>query len=122
MNQNQNSWYKLRSEGPIPKQELTSKKLKEQLLRKLTLPVIQPPKNSGYVTIAGNTSTKTNGNTFAPKVLGKVAPPDSSIILVGLHYNIVKDMKKDHANVSIFYLTIIASQWELLVQALDSAL
>lgn len=39
--QKKNNQYKLRSQGPVPEQEMTKKKVKECLLRKLTLPVSQ---------------------------------------------------------------------------------
>jgi len=98
----------LRIQGLVFEQELTKNKLKENLLKKIT-----PPFNSSQNTqnksrnAAITKSTSDNGKSKPTimEVADKVTPLDTLVMPFMIDYNIVEDMNKTQANISIFELT-----------------
>lgn len=118
--QKKNNQYKLRSQGIFYEHELTRKKLKENLLSKITSS-INPAFNTQNKFVNATTSTNTSTNNKIKSTILEVSdkfnPPDTlamSTTYETLDYNVVEDMNKSQTNISIFELTRIACQRELL--------
>ena len=63
-----------------------------------------------------------NNKSITPKAANKATPLDTSAQLVkneSIDYNIVKDMKRACANISIFQLVKITGKHELVIQAVS---
>lgn len=60
-------------------------------------------------------SMSSKDKTFPSKTMNSVPPPETSMSLPAVEYNIVEDMKKARANISLFELTKIMSQRDLIL-------
>lgn len=50
--------------------------------------------------------------------MNTILPPNNSVIFLTLDYKIIDDMKKTHVNISLYELTNLTSQWDILSCAL----
>ena len=102
--------YSLRIKGPVLEQSFEEKK--RAFLRK-----ILPPGNEQQAAPEKPTNNNTQENqksklsVGSPKATTKPSPHSDS------GYNIVEDMKKTRANISLYELARITNQWELILKA-----
>ena len=100
---------------------MIKQKLKESLLRKIILPVnsMQSTQSKyGKTVSTKSVSVKNKDITITLEATNQVTSPDTSTILLAVDYNIFDDMKKVHVNISMFELTKIMSEWDMLLHAL----
>lgn len=87
--------------------------IKKQLLHKIQLPsnLAQNSHDKSIGAPASKNTSRNNNNKYdTPAAADKATPPDSSsqpIVMVSTYYNIVEDMKRVHANISLFKLVRI---------------
>lgn len=118
--------YNLKIKGCDSEKELKIQELKKQLLRRI-LPPTNTSQNTqdmyGNATTSKNTYTNNKSRSITLEDSNKVTPLENlalPIINEIIDYNIIQDMKKSCANISIFELTKIAGHHELLFQAFSS--
>lgn len=119
--QKQNNQYNLRGKGTTTAIELLKQKFKENLLRKIN-PRAYSEQNtqrkSRKVVSTKIVSHNSKDKTITLETTKQVPSLDTLASLLAMYYNIVDDMKKFRANTSMFKLTNITIQWDILLWAL----
>lgn len=109
------------SKGTISEQEPKTKLLRNILMP--TNPTQSLHNNSGSDPPLKNTSKKNKKKSTTPEVSNQATPPNTLALPVrndSIDYNIVEDMKRESANISIFYISNIIGQHEMIIQQLAS--
>lgn len=73
----------------------------------------------GKTATAESTSVSNKDKSSSSNKKNTSLPPNISVSLPTLDYNIVEDMKYTHTNISLYEFTNIMGQWDILLSTLS---